>query len=273
MSAEPALAGNEEPESEKEHVSLLSRLGTLLDDAIIMRTAFYGLAIGVGFTLYLDFEEMRRADETAPVVTPRRANPVLPAFVPQIEGENRPQTAAPDITTPIDTLNSKMTIELGSGGVLHMTGFIDVGTSDIFDHEVDGISEYITTVELNSPGGSVFDAVDISRKIRDFGWTTKVADGHLCASSCPILFAGGEKRIAGKKSAIGVHQFFSLGDDTRTPSEAISGTQSTTALITRHLENMEVDPQIWVHALETPPQQLYYFSEAELKKYKLVTKN
>lgn len=272
MSVEPALAGSEEEPVEKETGSLLSKLGGLFDDAIIMRVAFYGLAIGVGVTLFLDYQEMLKADEIAPVVTPRRANPVLPAFSPQTDGEERPQSPAPDITTSSEVLNNTMTIELESGGILRMTGFIDVGTADLFDHEVEGISEYVKTVELNSPGGSVFDAIAISTKIRDFGWTTKVADGHLCASSCPIIFAGGKKRIATKNAAIGVHQFFSFGDDTPSPSEAISGTQSTTALITRHLETMDVNPQIWVHALETPPQQLYYFSKNELKKYKLVTK-
>ncbi len=272
MSVEPALAGSEEEPAEKDTGSILTKLGGYLNDAVIMRTAFYGLAIGVGVTLFLDYQEMLKADETAPVVTLGRANPVLPAYVPQTEGEDRTQAPAPDITTSTEILNNKMTIELDSGGILRMTGFIDVGTADLFDHEVEGISEYVKTVELNSPGGSVFDALVISTKIREFGWTTKVSDGHLCASSCPIIFAGGKNRVATKKAAIGVHQFFSFGDDTRSPSEAISGTQSTTALITRHLENMDVNPQIWVHALETPPQQLYYFSKDELKKYKLTTK-
>ena len=270
MSVEPSLAGNEEP-NDSQKASLLSRFGAYLDDAMIMRAAFYGLAIGVGVTLFLDYREMLKADEITPVVTPRRDNPVLPAYVPQTEGEERPQTAAPEITTPRETLNEPMTIELGSDGILQMTGFIDVGTAAIFDEKVKGIHEYVKTVELNSPGGSVFDALAISSKIRGFGWTTKVLSGHLCASSCPLIFAGGEKRIAEANSGIGVHQFFSFDEDTRSPSEAISGTQSTTARITRHLETMKVDPQLWVHALETPPQQLYYFSQDELKKYKLVT--
>ncbi len=271
MSVEPTLASSEE-QAEKETSSPFSNVGRYLDDATIMRTAFYGLAIGVGITLFLDYQEMLKADELVPVATPRTANPVLPAFIPQTEGDERPQTPAPNITTPSETLNKPMTIELHSQGVLRMTGFIDVGTAEIFNKEVAGISEYVKSVELNSPGGSVFDALAISTKIREFGWATKISNGHLCASSCPLIFVGGEKRIAEKGAAIGVHQFYSYGEDTRSPSEAISGTQSTTARITRHLEAMEVDPQLWVHALETPPQQLYYFSQDELKKYNLVTK-
>jgi len=207
----------------------------------VLSHPFYGLAVGVGITLFLDYQEMLKADEAAPVVTPRRDNPVLPAFTPQTEGEERLLTPAPIIDTPSET------------------------------KEIEGIREYVKIVELNSPGGSVFDALAISSKIREFGWTTKVSKGALCASSCPLIFVGGKDRIAEEGSGIGVHQFFSFGEDTRSASEAISGTQATTARITRHLETMEVDPQLWVHALETPPQQLYYFSADELKNYKIIS--
>lgn len=270
MTVEPTLEGDK-AKHKAAQTYLLSMFGNYLDDGTIMRTAFYGLAVGVGITLFLDYREMMKADETAPVVTPRRDNPVLPAFVPQTEDDERRNTPTPNITTPSETLNEPMSINLESGGILRMTGFIDVGTAALFEKEIEGISEYVKTVELNSPGGSVFDALAISSKIREFGWTTQVSKGALCASSCPIIFSGGAKRIAKEGSGIGVHQFFSFGEDTRSASEAISGTQSTTARITRHLEMMEVDPQLWVHALETPPQQLYYFSQDELKDYKLVT--
>lgn len=254
-----------------ENQSALTRFGQYFDDTKLIKSVFYGLIIGVGATLLLDYQEMLKADASAPVVTPRRENPVLPAFVPQQEGEEPNTTVAPKITTPIERLNAPMTIELGAGGILQMTGFIDIGTAKIFDEKIKGISEYIKSVELDSPGGSVFDAIAISSKIRELGWETRVLDGKLCASSCPIIFAGGEKRTAAKNAGIGVHQFYAFGEDKRTASEATSGTQATTARITRHLDKMEVDPQLWVHALETPPQQLYYFNQDELKKYKLTT--
>ncbi len=268
MAIEHNLAGDAKPTTQS------ASLSQYFNDAVLMKSAFLCLIGFVCVTLLLDYQEMLTQDAyEAPVITPRRANPVLPAFKPatQVEGEEPEQTVAPEITTSSEVLNNPMTIELGSGGVLRMTGFIDVGTSEVFAKEVEGIDEYIKLVELNSPGGSVFDALAISTAIREFGWATKVSNGNLCASSCPIIFAGGKKRIAEEKAAIGVHQFFSFNENTRSPSEAISGTQSTTALITRHLDKMEVDPQLWVHALETPPQQLYYFSQDELKDYNLIT--
>ncbi len=44
-----------------------------------------------------------------------------------------------------------------------------------------------------------------------------------------------------------------------------------TALITRHLDAMGVDPALWLHALETPPNRLYYLSPEELQQHRLVT--
>ena len=44
-----------------------------------------------------------------------------------------------------------------------------------------------------------------------------------------------------------------------------------TAEITRHLETMGVDPALWLHALETPPSQLYYLTPEELQTYRLAT--
>jgi hypothetical protein len=35
---------------------------------------------------------------------------------------------------------------------------------------------------------------------------------------------------------------------------------------------MGVDPALWLHALDTPPQALYYLSPEELADYRLVTK-
>ena len=53
---------------------------------------------------------------------------------------------------------------------------------------------------------------------------------------------------------------------------AMSEAQKTTAIITRYLNTTTVDPAIWLNALETPPDQLYYFKPDELSQYRLVTR-
>ena len=54
------------------------------------------------------------------------------------------------------------------------------------------------------------DAAAMAHIIRDEKLDTRIlADGY-CASSCPLVFAGGVKRIADATSWIGVHQVFAL---------------------------------------------------------------
>jgi len=64
----------------------------------------------------------------------------------------------------------------------------------------------IKTVVLRSPGGSVRDALAMGHLIRQKQFSTEVVSGRYCASSCPLVFAGGVERRAGEKAAIGVHQ-------------------------------------------------------------------
>jgi hypothetical protein len=112
----------------------------------------------------------------------------------------------------------------------------------------------------------------MGEQIRAYGIATEVSDGAVCASSCPLLFAGGVERVAGSRAAIGVHQFYTQPiPGLRGSIDAVSDAQFVTARISRHLTEMGVDPAAWLHALDTPPTTLYYFSEWELAEYRLTT--
>lgn len=121
------------------------------------------------------------------------------------------------------------------------------------------------------------DALDIGALIAEQGLATKVAAGKICASSCPLIFASGAERLASRDAAIGVHQIYaaSLGesavDAMAVAGIAMADAQSTTARITRHLTEAGVDPALWLHALDTPPERLYYFTPEEMERLKLVT--
>ncbi len=91
--------------------------------------------------------------------------------------------------------------------------------------------------------------------------------------------AGGKTRLATAQSAIGVHQIYAMAQaggalptGLAAAGNAMSDAQKTTAAITRYMAAMGVDPALWLHALETPPDKLYYFSPKELTALKLVTK-
>src|SRR3979411_3512902 len=83
------------------------------------------------------------------------------------------------------------------------TGTITPGLSEAFTAEVAKRGDYIKTVVLNSPGGSVTDAMAMGRLIRERKFATEVEAGKYCASSCPLMFAGGVERRAGDTAALG----------------------------------------------------------------------
>jgi len=242
------------------------------DDGTLIRWAFYCLLAVCAIVLVLDAKQLAEAD---PIVERVLDNPIPPAVKPTDTKTSDKETLvpyAPNVKSAPKILRQNLQIKLAGDNQLVLTGAIDIGSAERFANEIKSITEYIKLVSLNSPGGSVSDALEISNLIRDRGWNTRVDSGALCASACPLIFAGGVERIAENGAAIGVHQIFSAGEDTRSIDQAIAGTQSSTATIVRHLEEMGADPNLWIHALETPPANLYYFRPEELEKYKLVHK-
>lgn len=248
---------------------LLARLADISDGAII-RAAFFLMLAGTLTVLYIDYEELSQADLTSGVLPDQ---PVLPSFDPA----TRDTTPGPTVTTDHELLRDPLKIALGTGGILSLTGTIDPGSAERFADEIAARGEYVTSVAFDSPGGSVQDAMAIGRLINERGFDTAVAAGSLCASSCPLAFAGGKARHATPASAIGVHQVFAVATATNpltgasAAGDAMSSAQSVTADVTRHLTAMGVDAALWIHALETPPTLLYYLSPEELTRYRLVT--
>jgi hypothetical protein len=53
---------------------------------------------------------------------------------------------------------------------------------------------------------------------------------------------------------------------------AMSEAQTLTARISRYLQSMGVADEVWLKALETPPDKLSYFSPDELKRLNLATR-
>jgi hypothetical protein len=254
---------------------LLRRYAARFDEGEVIRWAFRGMLIGAIGVLALDLNDLvKRNGGLFPqqAVAPSLNEPVLP---PAVETTGPTETGVDPrefLTVDEGRLKAAMTFTLGAGGVLTAEGMIDPGAGARFAAEIEARGEYVKTVALNSPGGSLDDAMAMARLIREKKLSTEVVDGSLCASSCPLVLAGGATRKAGGKAAIGVHQFYSAGKtDGLAPAQAMSDAQATTARITRLLAELDVDPAMWLHALDTPPRQLYYFSPAELAEYRLVT--
>ncbi|MCZ8177645.1 MAG: hypothetical protein O9309_01355 [Rhizobium sp.] len=233
-----------------------------------MRGAFFGLLAAAGIFLFVDLREMSLANAALPGHDPMTTDaPILPPALT----DGIPQAPPVEPQTPREVLRQPMRFELTTGGVLKAEGSIDLGAADRFAEEIAARGEYVKSITLNSPGGSVDDALAISRLIREKGLNTQVETRALCASSCPLIFAGGVARQAAEDAIVGVHQVFNAGQERPSPEQAMSAAQSTTARIARHLDDMGIADGLWIHALETPPDRLYYLTLEEMTEFKLVT--
>src|ERR1700737_1518078 len=175
---------------------------------------------------------------------------------------------------PDGAMAKPMTFELVSGGKLMATGTITPGISQSFAAEVGKRGDYVKTVVLNSPGGSVADALAMGRLIRERKFATEVEAGKYCVSSCPLVFAGGVERRAGDRAEIGVHQVAAISSAANgPPRDEMSVAQNISARCQRYLGDMGVSLQVWVHAMETPHDRLFVFKPDELKSLNMVTAN
>jgi hypothetical protein len=241
-------------------------------DDHLLRWLFGVMVTATVAVVALDYAEMlqthERRAQAAPVQTGPDMKPSAAPLPSRRGGERRPgllRTADKRLATPI-------TFELGKDGRLIATGTIVPGAADAFAAEIDKRGGYVKTVTLHSPGGSVQDALKIGRMIRERKFNTEVADGGYCASSCPLVFAGGVERIARPKAAIGVHQVSALtAAASATMADGMSSAQRVSADVQRYLREMGVDSQVWIHAMETPANELFYFKPDELLALKLAT--
>jgi len=257
----------------RQPLPLWRRLLGARPDETVLRGVF-ALLVALTVTVLGD-DLLGRLSEPSPATSwlPGETTEVKP-YLPSV----RSDIAAPDQSRPDDMpdLGGPMVIELVSGGRLEATGAITPGTAERFKSEIDKRGDYVKTVVLNSPGGSVQEALEMARLIREKGLGTLVEKGGYCASSCPLVFAGGVTRTAEKGAFVGVHQVIALpagGAALATADDRASFdlAQKISAECQRHLVEMGVDPRVWIHAMETPPDKIFYFTSEELEQFKLVT--
>jgi hypothetical protein len=234
-------------------------------DESILRKLFAVMIAGTVTVLALDYLELSGLREQVSASIPDFSTDDAPAALP----DDGAPTVSP-LRKPDATLAKDMKFELIGEGRLLASGTIQPGTAKIFADEVGKRGSYIKTVVLHSPGGSVTDALEMGRLIRKNNFATQVEAGRYCASSCPLVFAGGVDRRAGEKAIIGVHQVSAYG-----PSGASAGgmaeAQKISAICQKYLRDMGVDLQVWTHAMETPSAKLYAFRKDELLTLKLAT--
>ncbi|MFD0916751.1 hypothetical protein ACFQ14_10060 [Pseudahrensia aquimaris] len=265
----------------------LTALIRSFNDGSALRYVFLGmLGLTVG-TVGQDFSQMLAETpdgipgsqrlEPAPMQLPQpgdQTRPYLPRTMPI--GPSRRAPSLPGYTGPTDgtVLSEGMTFHLGPDGKASALGRIDAGAAARLQKFIEKYRDEagrsaIGEVHLHSPGGSVSDALAMSRTIREEGISTVIPAHAYCASSCPLVLAGGLYRSAGEGSFIGVHQVYALPNATGTLQRGMSEAQTVSSIAQQLLVDMEVDLQVWVKAMATPPAQLYVFTPDELRRFNL----
>lgn len=161
------------------------------------------------------------------------------------------------------------------GTEVTLTGAIEPGDADrFFDFltaETAASDTAIETLRLNSPGGSVAEALAIGRRARAEGFSTQLQAGDICLSACPYVLASGVTRRVHDDAQVGVHQHY-FGENTFLPAfMAVADVQRGQGEVMTYLNDMGVDPLVMQHALRTPPNEIYVLLPQQLRDYALVT--
>jgi hypothetical protein len=117
----------------------------------------------------------------------------------------------------------------------------------------------VSSIALNSIGGSLVEAVEIAEVIQFEKLATIVRQGAKCASACFLIFAAGQPKLAGYNSQIGVH---GASDEKREESAL---TSTATLSMARVANKLGVPAAIIGRMVITRPNEMLWLSPAELQ--------
>lgn len=116
-----------------------------------------------------------------------------------------------------------------------------------------------------SPGGNLYEGLQIASILHDKGLSTYIPEGASCESSCANIFLGGVHRLA--LGEIGVHQFYSGGQDSASSVRkdvATSATQYTTSEIIGIMNEFDTPPFVYEKMFGT--DEIHYFRGVDKQK-------
>lgn len=171
-------------------------------------------------------------------------------------------------TTPVsaDLHFSHIPMENGDSGILVVGNFEMSDDLSVFDKMVQQHQPVVVT--FYSPGGSIFKALQLGRRIRHHGLQTFQAADSVCLSACAYAFMGGAGRFAEHRS-IGLHRTAVLPGYYADTRNAVAAVQQATAEIMMYLVEMGVDPAILQLSLSTDNGDMYFMSTYEMTSFKV----
>ncbi|ANT60764.1 hypothetical protein AYJ57_10545 [Salipiger sp. CCB-MM3] len=199
---------------------------------------------------------------------PRLSQPVQPGDQRRTFAPNRDLPPLSPLRDPGD-LPERLTLTQTEGATWRLEGTIADGDAERVIKVLD--ESQPETVILQSPGGSVPDALAIGRHIREMGLGTRMLEGEFCYSACPYLLASGVTRDIPEGASVGVHQHY-FGESTILPAfVAVEQIQRGQGEVMEYLDEMGIDPMLLRPALATPSDQIYVLLPEELTRYNFVT--
>jgi hypothetical protein len=123
---------------------------------------------------------------------------------------------------------------------------------------LDNQGRAVSTLYLNSPGGSGHDDREMAALVRRFKISTIVADGAVCVSACFTVFAAGHRKLAGYHVQIGVHRTSQNGKET-------DASVAATAENAKIIRELGVPPAIVDKLMQTPPDRVAWLTPGDLQ--------
>lgn len=132
-------------------------------------------------------------------------------------------------------------------------------------------------VILNSPGGSVSEALALGSIIRQHNFETSVSSGvpkvgqrpAACFSACTLAFLGGTRRYVAPDALFGVHQLSTTAK--LSPEEALKQAQNSIGQITAYVALMGAKAEFVYQLTRATPDQINVLNQQQLLQLNVVT--
>ena len=193
---------------------------------------------------------------------------VLPAPFRRPAAPTGPGPSLPGFEAPRAVIEAAARDEGGTR--LMLSGNLAAGDAARLADALDA-AEAPVTLALHSPGGLVGEALEMGRMVRAEAVATEIPQGAACLSACPLVFAGGVTRAVAEGAWLGLHQSYHDQSTLLPAFLAVEQIQYGQGAVLRFLHEMGIDPMVMVHALETPPEDIYVLTPAEQVRYGFVT--
>ncbi|MGK7754338.1 MULTISPECIES: hypothetical protein [unclassified Roseovarius] len=201
---------------------------------------------------------------------PRLTEPVRPGDQRRLFRPDRDRPATRPARDPGE-LPERLVLTQEDGTTYRLEGGIAEGDAARIIKRLEDSTPAPETLILQSPGGTVTEALALGRHFRETGLTTRMLSGEYCFSACPYMLAGGASRDIDDAAQVGVHQHY-FGESTILPASfAVEDIQAGQGEVMTYLDEMGIDPMVMTHALATPPDEIYVLLPDQLRDYGFIS--